>query len=125
MTKTFKNIEIYNLVNLYQTLLEDFDGLFLPVKANFYFKQNIKILVCKGLEIDNFRSEIIKKYAKLEDKKYKIEEDNLEKANKEIEELMSLEQELDIKLIPLSAFDNIQITPKMMEIFMPMISEEE
>lgn len=125
MTKTFKNIEIYNLVNLYQALLEDFDGLFLPVKANFYFKQNIKILVCKGLEIDNFRSEIIKKYAKLEDEKYKIEEDNLEKANKEIEELMSLEQELDIKLIPLSAFDNIQITPKMMEIFMPMISEEE
>lgn len=125
MTKTFKNIEIYNLVNLYQSLLENFDNLFLPIKANFYFKQNIKTLVCKGLEIDNFRSEIIKKYAKLKNDKYKFEEDNLEKANKEIEELMSLEQELDIKLIPLSAFDNVQITPKMMEIFIPMISEEE
>lgn len=125
MTKTFKNIEIYNLVNLYQSLLKDFDNLFLPIKANFYFKQNIKTLICKGLEIDNFRSEIIKKYAKLEDDKYKFEEDNLKKANKEIEELMSLEQELDIKSIPLSAFDNVQITPKMMEIFMPMISEEE
>ena len=125
MIKTFKNIEIYNLVNLYQSLLKDFDNLFLPIKANFYFKQNIKTLICKGLEIDNFRSEIIKKYAKLENDKYKFEKDNLEKANKEIEELMSLEQELDIKLIPLSAFDNVQITPKMMEIFMLMISEEE
>lgn len=125
MIKTFKNIEIYNLINLYQSLLKDFDNLFLPIKANFYFKQNIKILICKGLEIDNFRSEIIKKYAKLEDNKYKFEENSLEKANKEIEELMSLEQELDIKLIPLSAFDNVQITPKMMEIFIPMISEEE
>ena len=125
MTKTFKNIEIYNLVNLYQSLLENFDNLFLPIKVNFYFKQNIKTLICKGLEIDNFRNEIIKKYAKLEDDKYKFKEDNLKKANKEIEELMSLEQELDIKLIPLSVFDNIQITPKMMEIFMPMISEEE
>lgn len=125
MIKIFKNIEIYNLINLYQSLLKDFDNLFLPIKANFYFKQNIKTLICKGLEIDNFRSEIIKKYAKLENDKYKFEEDNLEKANKEIEELMSLEQELDIKLIPLSAFDNVQITPKMMEIFIPMIFEEE
>ena len=107
MTKTFKNIEIYNLINLYQSLLKDFDNLFLPIKANFYFKQNIKTLICKGLEIDNFRSEIIKKYTKLENDKYKFE------------------QELDIKLIPLSAFNNVQITPKMMEIFMPMISEEE
>lgn len=122
-----KNVEIYNFG---ENLKENFDNLKrvkMPVKVGFYFRQNAKLLFNKAKEIEIYRCELIKQYGTYEENedKYVFTEENLNKLNEEIKNLMQLEQEISIKTISLSLIENIDLTLSQLEALEFMISEEE
>ena len=120
----FNNSEIYQIAN---NALSNLDNLniYIPAKANFFIQKNISILAAAAQEIEKSRIEIAKHYGILDEEKqqYKIPEDKLEEASKELEDLFSIEQELDIKTFSIEALGNAEFTPAQMQAMMFMIED--
>ena len=119
ITKTLKNLDIYNNAI---AIVENFkDNLNLPVKVNFYLQKNITSMVEMGKEIERAREEIVNKYKEGEE----IPEDKLEEVNQEIIDLFNLEQEISFNSLKLDWFDNINLTSQQVAAISYMIEEEE
>lgn len=120
----FNNNEIYQIAN---TLTKTFNNLdiYIPAKANFFIQKNISILAAAAQEIEKSRLEIAKHYGILdeENQQYKIPEDKIEEASKELEELFSIEQDLDIKTFSIEALGNAEFTSAQMQAMMFMIED--
>lgn len=120
----FNNNEIYQIVNI---LAKTFDNLniYIPAKANFFIQKNISVLATAAQEIEKSRLEIAKHYGVLDEEgqQYKISEDKLEEASKELNDLFSIEQELDIKTFSIEALGNAEFTPAQMQAMMFMIED--
>ena len=120
----FNNQQIYQIAN---NVLSNLDNLniYIPAKANFFIQKNISILAAAAQEIEKSRLEIAKHYGILdeENQQYKIPEDKLEEASKELEDLFSIEQELDIKTFSIEALGNAEFTPAQMQAMMFMIED--
>lgn len=120
----FNNNEIYQIANI---LTKTFDNLniYIPAKANFFIQKNISTLAAAAQEIEKSRIEIAKHYGILdeENQQYKIPEDKIEEASKELEDLFSIEQELDIKTFSIEALGNAEFTPAQMQAMMFMIED--
>ena len=120
----FNNSEIYQIANV---LAKTFDNLniYIPAKANFFIQKNISTLAAAAQEIEKSRLEIAKHYGVLDEEKqqYKIPEDKIEEASKELEDLFSIEQELDIKTFSIEALGNAEFTPAQMQAMMFMIED--
>ena len=120
----FNNNEIYQIAN---NALSNLDNLniYIPAKANFFIQKNISTLAAAAQEIEKSRIEIAKHYGILdeENQQYKIPEDKLEEASKELEDLFSIEQELDIKTFSIEALGNAEFTPAQMQAMMFMIED--
>ncbi len=96
----------------------------LPIKLNFYLQKNKKMLVDLATEIESEREKIIKTYGKLDEEEngYIIPAEQIEVAQKELEDLLSLEQEVNIYSLKLEDIDsNICLTSAQMEALMFMI----
>ena len=120
----FNNQQIYQIAN---NVLSNLDNLniYIPAKANFFIQKNISILAAAAQEIEKSRLEIAKHYGVLDEEgqQYKIPEDKLEEASKELEDLFSIEQELDIKTFSIEALGNAEFTPAQMQAMMFMIED--
>lgn len=120
----FNNSEIYQIAN---NALSNLDNLsiYIPAKANFFIQKNISTIAAAAQEIEKSRLEIAKHYGVLDEEKqqYKIPEDKLEEASKELEDLFSIEQELDIKTFSIEALGNAEFTPAQMQAIMFMIED--
>lgn len=120
----FNNQQIYQIAN---NILSNLDNLniYIPAKANFFIQKNISTLAAAAQEIDKSRLEIAKHYGVLDEEgqQYKIPEDKLEEASKELEDLFSIEQELDIKTFSIEALGNAEFTPAQMQAMMFMIED--
>ena len=120
----FNNQQIYQIAN---NVLGNLDNLniYIPAKANFFIQKNISTLAAAAQEIDKSRIEIAKHYGVLDEEKqqYTIPEDKLEEASKELEDLFSIEQELDIKTFSIEALGNAEFTPAQMQAMMFMIED--
>ena len=120
----FNNQQIYQIAN---NVLGNLDNLniYIPAKANFFIQKNISTLAAAAQEIDKSRLEIAKHYGVLDEEgqQYKIPEDKLEEASKELEDLFSIEQELDIKTFSIEALGNAEFTPAQMQAMMFMIED--
>ena len=120
----FNNNEIYQIAN---NVLSNLDNLniYIPAKANFFIQKNISTLAAAAQEIEKSRHEIAKHYGVLDEEgqQYKIPEDKLEEASKELEDLFSIEQELDIKTFSIEALGNAEFTPAQMQAMMVMIED--
>ena len=120
----FNNNIIYQKANI---LAEQFDNLniYIPAKANFFIQKNISALVAAAQEIEKARFEIAKHYGVLDEEKqqYNIPKDKIEEASKEIEDLLSIEQDLDIKTFSIEALGNAEFTPLQMQAIMFMIED--
>ena len=111
-----------------QILSSAFDKLniYIPAKANFFIQKNISTLAAAAQEIDQSRLEIAKHYGVLDEEgqQYKIPEDKLEEASKELNDLFTLEQEVQIYTINIDSFgDDLTITTAQMEAIMFMIEQ--
>lgn len=96
----------------------------LPMKVNFYLQKNKKILVELGQDIEESRLDIIRSYGEptKDGTQYSIPRDKIEEAQKELEDLLALEQEVNIYMISADSLtDDISLTTGQMEAIMFMI----
>lgn len=119
-----KNFEIYELATKLSEHFTD-NTQYLPIKINFYIQKNKKTLMSLAQDIEINRINIIKNYGKPSDDnpdQYIIEQDKIEKASKELDDLFSLEQEVNIYKVNIDSFpDDISLTTGQMETLMFMI----
>ena len=120
----FNNNEIYQIASILAKTFNNLD-LYIPAKANFFIQKNISTLAAAAQEIEKSRLEIAKHYGILDEEgqQYKIPEDKIEEASKELEDLFSIEQELDIKTFSIEALGNAEFTPAQMQAMMFMIED--
>ena len=89
----FNNNEIYQIINILTKTFDNLD-IYIPAKANFFIQKNISVLAAAAQEIEKSRIEIAKHYGipDKESQQYKIPEDKIEEASRELEDLFSIEQ---------------------------------
>lgn len=118
------NLQIYNYAS---NLLEEFSNsaeLKLPVKVNFYLQKNLLTLKNLATEIEESRLNIVQEYGQINEDgtSYFIPNENIEKAQQELNDLFALEQEVQIYMIKLDSFnDDILLSMSQMESLMFMI----
>lgn len=96
----------------------------LPMKVNFYLQKNKKTLAELGRDIEESRLDIIRNYGELTEDgtQYSISRDKVNAAQKELEDLLALEQEVNIYMISADSLtDDISLTTGQMEAIMFMI----
>ena len=124
MKLTFTNGEIYQMT---LALSQSFDNLDIriPAKANFYIQKNTGIIAAAAQEIEKSRMEVIQHYGELNEDgmSYNIAEDKRAAANKELEELFSITQELEIYQFSIVALGDLEFTQSQMQAIMFMIED--
>lgn len=128
--KTMSNLEIYNTATALSELFGEMvqTEIKLPVKVNFYFQKNMNALVAMAQELEKERSNIIIKYGTPDPEdpdKIQVDSEHIEDANKELNDLFSLEQEVAINVIELDWFGEINMTPQQVNAITFMIKDEE
>ena len=120
----FNNSEIYQIANVLAKTFDNLD-IYIPAKANFFIQKNIAIFAAAAQEIEKSRLEIAKHYGELdeENRQYKIPEDKIEEASKELEDLFSIEQDLNIKTFTIEALGDAEFTSAQMQAIMFMIED--
>ena len=111
---------VQNLSNFFEK-----ENLYIPVKANFYIQKNIKTLLQAEKEIEQARLKIGQHYGELNEKQteYIISAEKINEANKELNDLLLMEQDLDIKTFSLEALGDINLTSQQMQALMFMIED--
>ena len=120
----FNNNEIYQIANILAKVFDNLD-IYIPAKANFFIQKNIATFAAAAQEIDKSRLEIAKHYGVLDEEgqQYKIPEEKIEEASKELNDLFSIEQDLDIKTFTIEALGNAEFTAAQMQAIMFMIED--
>ena len=122
---TLTNLQIYTYA---EELAAHFTAcaIALPVKVNFFLQKNIQNITEAAQEIAQARIDIARRLGTLDDSgaNYIIAPENMSLANQELTDLFSLEQEVNIKMIKLSSFDDIELTYQQMSAIMFMIEED-
>lgn len=118
------NNEIYMYAN---NIIDNFGDVTqkLPIKINFYLQKNKEILIKLAQEIEQARIDIIKSHSTIgNNNEYHIKDsEELEKAQKELDELLQLEQEVQIYKVNIDSLpDDIILTTGQMEALMFMIN---
>lgn len=121
--KTMTNNEIYNSAN---TLIREFDSKeqTFPVKVNFYLQKNKGTLTTLAQEIEKARLEILQKYGTLDEEtnQFQFSEDTMSSVMNELNELLSIEQEVNIYCVKIDDFnEDLTLTTGQMEALMFMI----
>lgn len=118
------NNQIYQYAQNLSSIFDNKD-LYIPVKANFLIQKNINLLAAAGQEIEKSRLEIAKHYGILdeENQQYTIPPENMEVVNKELNDLFSIEQELEIRTFDIEALGNAEFTSAQMQAIMFMIED--
>lgn len=116
------NQEIYN----YATNLVAFNtDIKMPVRINFFLQKNIQTIIVAAQEIDANKITIAQQFGELNEEgtAYNIPADRMPAANQEINDLFSLEQDLNIHIFKLDDFDGIELTMEQLSSIMFMIEE--
>lgn len=98
-------------------------NLYIPAKVNYYLQKNIELIAQTAQAIEEQRLTILNKYGvPTEDNtNFTIPSENTEIVNKELFELFSVEQELNIMVINLSDLENASFNSAQMQALMFMI----
>lgn len=120
------NFEIYSYAKALATAFENVAQP-LPVKVNFFIQKNRATLINLAQEIEKARLDIAATFGELdqETKQYIIPSEKLSDANEELNDLFSLEQEVQIYTFPITSFkDDFVLTMEQMDAIMFMIECE-
>ena len=96
----------------------------LPIKINFYLQKNKKLLLELAEGIEESRLSIAQAYGELNEEgtQYVVKPENVETVQKELVDLFTLEQEVDIYTINIDSInEDITLTTGQMEALMFMI----
>lgn len=100
-----KNGEI---LELYEAL-SNIKDLVLPIKVGYTFSKDRKILQEEAQIIYEERIKIIKKYGEEIDGNIVVKKESIEDCNKEIVELMKIENEIQLYKVPLEWCSEVEI----------------
>lgn len=119
------NNEIYTYATQLMSAFQDTEQKF-PVKVNFYFLKNKKLLLDLAREIEQSRSAILEEYGVLnaETNQYEFAPEKIEIVNTELTNLFTLEQEVNIYKVKIDNFNDADtLTTTQMEALMFMIED--
>lgn len=118
------NNEIYVYANELLTYFGQDCEIKFPIKVNFFLQKNIKKMTELAQDIEASRIAVAKEYGEPnEEGSYTISPDKVEDASKELTDLFSLEQDVDIHIFKIDDFTNIELSMKQMNALMFMIEE--
>lgn len=120
------NREYYNLYHNLDAVYENISKVYFPARANFYIQSNFKALQSFIQALISERNRIISHYGSLnEEGVFQIKDpETLAEANKELDDLLALEANLEIKEIPISWLENVELTLEQMNVLSFMIKED-
>lgn len=121
------NEEIYNILEKISQAFSNNENIYFPAKLNYIVQKNYQILKNIVDDVEKIRIQTAEKYGTkdLENNRYIIPKENLKTAEKEIDDLLKIEQEVFIKKIKYSMLDDIELTMAQMSAIMFMIEEDE
>ena len=117
------NNEIYNYARVLMEVFQDGEQKF-PIKVNLYLQKKKTTLLALAQDIEKARLEIAQNYGELNEtgEQFVIPNEKLAEASKELEDLFSLEQDVQIYKISIDSFsDDMVLTAAQMEALMFMI----
>ena len=116
------NLEIYTTTSRLMEAFHDNEQKF-PVKMNFFLQKNKRTLLTFAQEIEEVRMQIARTYGtESGDGNFAIAPENIEAAQNELNQLFTIEQDIDIKKISFDDLDpNMELTSAQMEALMFMI----
>lgn len=116
------NLEIYNIASNLLKAFND-DSQKLPIKVNFFLQKNKKTLTALAQEIEEARLNIAQAHGVLtEDGSYSVEPEKVEQAQAELNQLFTIEQDINIMKINYNDLDpDMELTTAQMEALMFMI----
>ncbi len=127
-TETMNNERIYAIAEM---LLKEFsaeeDKMF-PAMPLFALRKNIKTFTELAQEIEKVRMDIIQKYGKPSEEdsnRYVFDDSVVETVNKELVDLISIEQEVSYYTIKIKDLANIELTSGQMDAIITFIEDEE
>lgn len=122
---TLTNNEIYTYANNLAQAFDDKDQK-LPIKISFYLQKNKNTLIQLAQDIEQSRISIAQSHGTFdeENQQYVIPPEKMETVAKELNDLFTLEQEVQIYTININSFgDDLTITTAQMEAIMFMIEQ--
>lgn len=113
---------IYQYALTLNEALNDND-LQMPVAVIFSIEKNKQTLMAVAQDVEKYRMDIIKKYGEEVDGNYNVPQDKIEIANKELKDLFSIEQEVNIYKFNIEDLGDIKLTSNQMNAILFMIED--
>ena len=113
---------IYQYALTLNEVLNDND-LQMPVAVIFSIEKNKQTLMAIAQDVEKYRTDIIKKYGEEIDGNYNVPQDKIEIANKELQDLFSIEQEVSIYKFNIEDLGDIKLTSNQMNAILFMIED--
>ena len=113
---------IYQYALTLNEALNDND-LQMPVAVIFSIEKNKQTLMTIAQDVEKYRMDIIKKYGEEVDGNYNVPQDKIEIANKELQDLFSIEQEVNIYKFNIEDLGDIKLTSNQMNAILFMIED--
>ena len=124
INKTMTHNEIYDIAVKLLNNFTDVDNIYLSAAAAFSIQKNKQNFLSVANEIEESRMSILNKYnIGGENEEIQIATENIENANKELKDLLSIESEMNIYTFAIEELDGIKFTPTQMEAILFMIQE--
>ena len=108
-------------LNLSEALNDN--DLQMPVAILFSIEKNKQTLMAVAQDVEKYRMDIIKKYGEEVDGNYNVPQDKIEIANKELQDLFSIEQEVNIYKFNIEDLGDIKLTSNQMDAILFMIED--
>lgn len=99
------------------------NDLQMPVAVIFSIEKNKQTLMTVAQDVEKYRMDIIKKYGEEVDGNYNVPQDKIEIANKELQDLFSIEQEINIYKFNIEDLGDIKLTSNQMNAILFMIED--
>ena len=113
---------IYQYALTLSEALNDND-LQMPVAVLFSIEKNKQTLMAVAQDVEKYRMDIIKKYGEEVDGNYNVPQNKIEIANKELQDLFSIEQEVNIYKFNIEDLGDIKLTSNQMNAIIFMIED--
>ena len=125
INKIMTQEEIYLLTNALMDQFENFE-IRMPTAIAYAIQKNKKLFLSIAQEIEQNRYYILKHYGTLqEDGQFIIPQENIDKANEELHNLLQIQEEVKIYVVTLDELNSIELTIPQISSLMFMILEEE
>lgn len=126
MKVTMSNRDIYLKYNILLELFNNSKTQYLPARVNYLIQKNYSVLERVATLIENSRTKIIEFYGEPENENgiISIQPEKIELANKELDEILSLQEEIDVFPIKLSDLEMTEFTLEQMQALFYMIEED-